>query len=167
MLHSTRDLMVRQRTMLINALRGHSAEYGVVASKGPGGVAAAIEALHEAQDTLPLLARSALHGIVAQLRALATDITRIERQVLEWHRRDDTSRRLATIPGIGPITASALAAAVPDASLFRSGRQFAAWLGLTSRVHSSGGKERLGSITKQGDGYIRRLLVVGATAILL
>src|SRR5262249_5777066 len=98
-------------------------------------LAATIEALHEAQDTFPLLARSALHGIVAQLRALATEITRIERQILEWHRRDDTSRRLATIPGIGPITASALAAAVSDASLLRSGRQFAAWLSLTPRVH--------------------------------
>ena len=86
--------------------------------------------------------------------------------MLNWHRNDETSRRLATIPGIGPITASAIAAAVPDASLFRSGRQFAAWLGLTPRANSSGGKERLGGITKQGDGYLRRLLVVGSTAVM-
>ena len=165
-LHKTRDLLVRQRTMLINALRGHLAEYGIVTSLGAGGVSAALKALHEEQDRLPVHARSALHGIAAQFRALSSEIDRLEAQILTWHRSDETSRRLATIPGIGPITASAIAAAVPDASLFRSGRQFAAWLGLTPRPHSSGGKERLGGITKQGDGYLRRLLVVGATAVM-
>lgn len=108
---------------------------------------------------------SALHTIGSQLRSLASEVDRLA-QILVWHRADDTSRRLATIPGIGPITASAIAAAVPDASLFRSGRQFAAWLGLTPRPHSSGGKERLGGINKQGDGYFRKLLVVGATAVM-
>ncbi|MBF9152137.1 IS110 family transposase [Novosphingobium jiangmenense] len=166
MLHKSRDLMVRQRTMLINALRGHLAEYGIVTGLGAGGVAASLKALHEEQDRLPAHARSALHGIAAQLRALASEIDRLEAQILDWHRNDETSRRLATIPGIGPITASAIAAAVPDASLFRSGRQFAAWLGLTPRSNSSGGKERLGGITKQGDGYLRRLLVVGSTAVM-
>ena len=165
-LHKTRDLLVQQRTMLINALRGHLAEYGIVTSLGAGGVSAALKALHEEQDRLPVHARSALHGIAAQFRALSSEIDRLEAQILTWHRSDETSRRLATIPGIGPITASAIAAAVPDASLFRSGRQFAAWLGLTPRPHSSGGKERLGGITKQGDGYLRRLLVVGATAVM-
>jgi transposase len=166
MLHKTRDLLVRQRTMLINALRGHLAEYGFVTRKGPSGVATSVEMLHEAEEELPPLARSALQAIVVQLRVLASEITRIENQILSWHRSDETSRRLATIPGIGPITASAIAAAVPDASIFRSGRQFAAWLGLTPRAQSSGGKERLGGISKQGDGYIRRLLVVGATAVM-
>jgi transposase len=166
MLHKSRDLLVRQRTMLINALRGHLAELGIVTSVGAGGVTASLKALHEEQERLPDHARSALHGIAAQLRALTSEIERLEAQILAWHRSDETSRRLATIPGIGPITASAIAAAVPDASLFRSGRQFAAWLGLTPRPHSSGGKERLGGITKQGDGYLRRLLVVGATAVM-
>jgi transposase len=166
MLHKTRDLLVRQRTMLINALRGHLAEYGIIAATGPGGVSSLIAMLHEAQGSLPPLARSALHGIAAQLRALGSEIKRIETQILGWHRADATSRRLATIPGIGPITASAIAATVPDASLFRSGRQFAAWLGLTPRAHSSGGRERQAGISKQGDGYIRRLLVVGATAVM-
>lgn len=166
MLHKSRDLLVRQRTMLINALRGHLAEYGIVTRVGAGGVAASLKALHEEQSRLPVHARSALHGIAAQLRALSSEIDRLEAQILAWHRNDETSRRLATIPGIGPITASAIAATVPDASLFRSGRQFAAWLGLTPRPHSSGGKERLGGITKQGDGYLRRLLVVGATAVM-
>lgn len=99
------------------------------------------------------------------MRSLASEIDRLETQILAWHRADDTHRRLATIPGIGPITASAIAAAVPDASLFRSGRQFA-WLGLTPRPHCSGDKGRLSGISKQGDGHLRKLLVVGATAVM-
>jgi transposase len=166
MLHKIRDLLVRQRTMLINALRGHLAEYGVVEAKGPGGVSLLVAMLHESQASLPPLARSALHGLASQLRMLGEEIERLERQILAWHRADVISRRLATIPGIGPITASAIAATVPDVSLFRSGRQFAAWLGLTPRAHSSGGRERQAGISKQGDGYVRRLLVVGATAVL-
>ena len=166
MLHKVRDLLVRQRTMLINALRGHLAEFGIVAARGPGGVSAAITALHEAQDGLPDLARQVLHGLIDQMRALAVEIAKAEKRILAWHRASEASRRLAAIPGIGPITASAIAAAVPDATLFRSGRQFAAWLGLTPRPRSSGGKERLGGISKQGDGYIRRLLVIGATAVI-
>jgi len=166
MLHKTRDLLIRQRTALINALRAHLSEYGIVTSKGPGGVTALLNLLHEGQETLPMHARSALHGIGSQLRSLESEVDRLEAQILAWHRADDTSRRLATIPGIGPITASAIAAAVLDASLFRSGRQFAAWLGLTPRANSSGGKERLGGISKQGDGYLRKLLVVGATAVM-
>jgi transposase len=166
MLHRSRDLLVRQRTMLTNALRGHLAEYGIVSPQGTGGVATAIKALHEGQEGLPSLARSALHGLVTQLRGIETEIEKIEAEILKWHRASEASRRLATIPGIGPITASAIAASVPDASLFRSGRQFAAWLGLTPKAHSSGGTERQGGISKQGDGYLRRLLVVGATAVL-
>lgn len=166
MLHKVRDLLIRQRTMLINALRGHLAEFGIIAARGPGGVTAAIAALHEAQDGLPMLARVALHGLVDQLRIVRDEVVKVEKRIVAHHRADDASRRLATIPGIGPITASAIAAAVPDATLFKSGRQFAAWLGLTPRTHSSGGKERLVGITKQGDGYIRRLLVIGATAVI-
>ena len=165
MLHKVRDLLVRQRTMLINALRGHLAEFGIVAARGPGGVTAAITALHEAQDGLPALARQVLHGLIAQMRLVGAEITKAEKQIMAWHRASAASH-LATIPGIGPITASAIAAAVPDATLFQSGRQFAAWLGLTPRAHSSGGKQRLGGISKQGDGYIRRLLVIGATAVI-
>jgi transposase len=166
MLHKVRDLLVRQRTMLINALRGHLAEFGIIAARGPGGVTAAIISLHEAQDSLPELARVALHGLIDQLRIVRDEIARVEKRIVAWHRASNASRRLATIPGIGPITASAIAAAVPDATLFQSGRQFAAWLGLTPRAHSSGGKERRVGISKQGDGYIRRLLVTGATAVI-
>ena len=165
MLHKTRDLLVRQRTALINALRAHLAEFGLVTATGPGGVKALTGLVHEQQDDLPSHACTALFSIVEQLEKLAEEIERLEKQILAWHRSDDTSRRLATIPGIGPITASAIAAAVPDPGQFRSGRQFAAWLGLTPRPNTSGGKDRLGGISKQGDGYLRRLLVVGATAI--
>lgn len=152
MLHKTRDLLVRQRTALINALRAHLSEYGIVTSKGPGGVTALMKLLYEGQEKLPAYARSAMHTISAQLRSLASEVDRREIQILVWHRADDTSRRRATIPGIGPITASAIAAAVPDASLFRFGRQFAAWLGLTPRPHSSGGKERLAASASRATG---------------
>ena len=166
MLHKVRDLLVRQRTMLINALRGHLAEFGVVTARGPAGVKAALVELHGMQDSLPPLARLAFHQLVDRLDAIGVEIRKAEREIVAWCRHDDASRRLATIPGIGPITATAISAAVPDASVFRSGRQFAAWLGLTPRAHSSGGKQRLGGISKQGDGYIRRLLVTGATAVI-
>ena len=166
MLHKVRDLLVRQRTMLTNALRGHLAEFGIVTPRGPAGVKAALVALHGMQDSLPRLARMAFHGLTDRLELVGIEIRKVEREIVDWCRDDDASRRLMTIPGVGPITASAIAAAVPDASLFRSGRQFAAWLGLTPRAHSSGGKERLGGISKQGDGYLRRLLVIGATAVI-
>lgn len=166
MLHKTRDLLVRQRTMLINALRGHLGEFGVVTPQGSAGVQAALRLIILERDGLPELAQAALRGLAGQLEVLGREIEALERRILNWHRTDETSRRLATIPGIGPITASAMAASAPDPSLFRSGRQFAAWLGLTPRAHSSGGKERQAGISKMGDGYLRRLLVVGVTAVL-
>jgi transposase len=152
--------------MLRNALRGHLTEYGVISARGPGGLTAVIAALHDGQEALPALGRAALHGLESQLPSIESEIEKIDAKILKWHRTDEASRRLATIPGIGPITASAIAASVPDASLFQSGRQFAAWLGLTPKAHSTGGKERLVGISKQGDGYLRRLLVLGATAVL-
>jgi transposase len=124
-------------------------------------VKAAIEGFHTAQDSLPALARNALHGLIDQMRTLAREIDKIEKTILTWHRKNTASRRLAAIPCIGPITA-----AIPDATLFSSGRSFAAWLGLTPRSHSSGGKEKLVGISKRGDSYIRRLLVIGATAVI-
>lgn len=166
MLHKVRDLLVRQRTMLINALRGHLAEFGLIAAQGAAGVKAAIAQFHAEQDSLPELARSAVRRLIGQLEDVDEEVKKAEKEILVWCRNDAASRRLMTIPGIGPITASAISAAVPDPTLFRSGRQFAAWLGLTPRSHSSGGKERLGGISKQGDGTIRRLLVVGATAVI-
>lgn len=118
MLHKTRDLLVRQRTMLINALRGHLAEFGIIAAQGTAGVKAAIEAFHAMQDSLPTLARKALHGLIRQMRVVASEIDKIEEQILAWHRNNAASRRLAGTPGIGPITASAIVAAAPDAHCF-------------------------------------------------
>lgn len=168
MLHRARDLLVRQRTMLINALRAHLGELGLVAAKGPTGVEALKTKVAElaSSDTWPAPMITALQSLVGQLRGLGDEIDRLDKDLLTHHRACERSSRLASIPGIGPITASAIAATVPDASVFRSGRQFAAWLGLTPRANSSGGRERQAGITKQGDGYLRRLLVVGATAVI-
>ncbi len=166
MLHKTRDLLVRQRTMLIDALRGHLGEFGVVAPQDSAGVQVALRSIILERGRLPELAQAALRGLAGQLEALGTGIKALERRILSWHRADETSRRLATIPGIGPITAGAMAASAPDPTLLRSGRQFAAWLGPMPRAHSSGGKERQAGISKMGDGYLRGQLVVGATAVL-
>lgn len=166
MLHKVRELLVRQRTMLINAFRGHLSEFGIVAAQGSAGVKDAIVRFHDEQSNLPELARTALRRLINQIAEINTEIKKSEKEIVGWCRTDAASRRLMTIPGVGPITATAISAAVPDPTLFRSGRQFAAWLGLTPRQHNSGGKERLGRISKQGDGTIRRLLVVGATSLI-
>lgn len=166
-LHRVRDLLVRQRTMAINALRGHMAEFGVVEAQGIAGAKRLMAILADGSDArIPPLARRALAVLVAQLREAMARIDALEREMVAWHRTSEVSQRLATIPGIGPVTATALAATVPDASVFSSGRQFAAWLGLAPRQYSTGGKVRLGGISKRGDGYLRRLLMTGATAAL-
>ena len=166
-LHRTRELLVRQRTMLINAIRGHCAEFGIIAAQGARRVCDLVESIRRNEvSVIPDLARSALLVLANQLDALAAQINALERRLLAWHRQDQASQRLATIPGVGIITATALAASVPDPSMFRSGREFAAFLGLVPRQNSSGGKERLGRISKMGDGYLRKLLVVGATSVI-
>ena len=166
-LHRTRDLLVRQRTMLINALRGHLAEFGVVAAQGPQNVAALVAVLDDGQDSrVPAAVRQTLRILANQLGALGGQITELEGKMRAWFRSDATCRRLATIPGVGPIVATALVAAIGDPSAFGDGRNFAAWLGLTPRQNSTGGKARLGGITKRGDGYLRRLLINGAQAVL-
>jgi transposase len=167
MLHRSRDLLVRQRTMLVNAVRGHFAEFGIVAPQGirrVGELAALL--IEEDATTLPPAARQALRALLAQLQALDEQIASLEAAIVASHRDNEASRRLASIPGVGPITASAVVASVADARQFRSARHFAAWLGLTPRSHSTGGKERLGGISKQGDPYLRRLLVTGATCVI-
>jgi transposase len=167
LLHRARDLLVRQRTMLICALRGHLAEFGVVAGRGKGNFAKLVASLAgEVSEALPALAVSALRLLAAQIEDANDKIEAVEKAIVTRHRNNEASRRLATIPGIGPIIASAIAASVPDAGAFKSGRQFAAWLGLVPRQNSTGGKARLGSITKAGDRYLRRLLVIGATGLI-
>jgi transposase len=167
MLHRARALLVSQRTALICALRGHMAEFGVVAPVGPRNVEPLLAVLADEADTrLPSLARAALRPLARRMAMLRLEIDRLDRRLLKWHRASEVSRRLATIPGVGMITATALAATIGDPAMFRSGREFAAFLGLVPRQSSSGGKERLGRISKMGDRYLRSLLVVGATAVL-
>jgi transposase len=165
--HRARDLLVRQRTQQINALRGHLAEFGMIAAKGPGGVRELIELLHTAaEEALPAVARQALFELVEGIGKLQTQIQRLEKAILAANRESETARRLDTVPGIGPIGASAFAALVPDPGQFHAGRHFAAWLGITPRQEGTGGKLKLGRISKRGDRYLRRLLVLGATALL-
>lgn len=170
MLHRTRALLMRQRTMTVNALRSHLAEFGLIAAQGPKGLATLIERVFGGDDSeaplIPLLARRALAPLVAQVQELRRQIKAIDAELLAWHRTNAASKRLETIPGVGFITATAIAATVTDPSHFKSGRQFAAWLGLVPRQNSSGGKDRLGSISKMGDRYLRTLLVVGATSVI-
>ena len=167
MLHRARELLVRQRTMVINALRGHCAEFGLIVAQGASKVEELVAIIEDPGDVrLPPLAREALGSLVEQLRSAQARIKQLEATLLAWHRSNQASRRLATIPGVGVITATALVATIGDGAQFRSGRQLSAWLGLVPRQHSSGGKDRLGRISKRGDGYIRRLLVHGARTVL-
>ena len=164
MLHRARELLIRQRTMLVNAVRGHCGEFGPIAAQGLSRAKALIAAVEDPATRLPDVARSALLLLVEQLRTTQAQISAIEDQLNDWCRTNEASRRLVTIPGVGLITATALVATVGDASQFRSGRHLAAWMGLVPRQYSSGGKPMLGGISKRGDGYLRRLLVHGARA---
>lgn len=165
-LHRSRELLVRQRTMLINAIRGHCAEFGLVEAQGVRRARDLVDRVRQADSpVLPDMARTAVMLMAEQLEALVLQIQAFNRRLLAWHRQDQDSQRLATIPGVGVISATALAASVPDPGLFRSGREFAASLGLVPRQNSSGGKDRLGRISKMGDRYLRKLLVVGATSV--
>jgi transposase len=167
MLHKSRELLVRQQTMLVNALRAHLAELGMIAPQGRGKIKNIIAVIEDAEDeSIQALAKAALKPLVAQLRAAEEATAAVDAEIMAWRKTNEVRRRLATIPGVGFITASAMAATVPDPSFFKSGREFAAWLGLVPRQNSSGGKERLGRISKQGNCSIRRLLVTGATSML-
>jgi transposase len=166
MLHRARELLIGQRTQLGNALRGHLAEFGVIAAQGRVGLGELIRTVADGDARLPEAGRAALLSLVRQLSSVAEEIAVLERQLHARHRANEVSRRLEAIPGIGVIGASALAASVTDARAFKSGRGFAASIGLVPRQNSSGGNERLGAITKQGDRYLRRLLVTGAMAVI-
>ena len=165
MLIGLRDRLVRQRTQLSNAIRGYAAEFGVVAAKGLHRIEPLLARLQGEPD-LPELARElfALHG--REYAQLMARLRGVEAALMKWHRHHELSRRLAEIPGIGPIGACALAIKVSDPAAFRCGRDFAAWLGLTPKDHSTAGKQRLGVITRAGDEMLRSVLVVGATAVI-
>lgn len=167
MMHRVRQLLVRQRTMVANAIRGHLAEFGIVIRQGVKALPQALPSLLQEADTnLPPIARSMLALLSEQLRYFSERVSQVERELLRWHRASEPSRRLEAIGGVGPITATAIVASVGDARSFRSARQFAAWLGLVPAQHSSGGKQRLGSISKRGDTYLRTLLIHGARSSL-
>jgi transposase len=166
MLHRARDLLVRQRTQLINAVRGHLAEFGIVEAQGAWNLPRVLAHL-ETEGELPEVARQILRLLAAQLDEAEQRIEDLDARIAAWHKASPASQRLATIPGIGPLVATAITATIADPSTFRSGREFAAWLGLVPRQRSTGGKQRLGRISREGDGYIRRLLIIGAQAVLL
>jgi transposase len=165
-MHRARDLLVRQRTQLINAIRGHLAEFGLIRAQGVPNVVRLLNDMHE-DAAVPEHARVIIELFAEQLGALGERIDLIERRIAACHKASAVSQRLATIPGIGPIIATAITATVADPSAFRSGREFAAWLGLTPTQRSTGGKQRLGRISRKGDQYIRRLLIIGAQTVLL
>jgi transposase len=167
MQHRARDLLMRQRTQLINAMRAHMAELGITAPQGREGIKQLLAIIADDEDTrLPVDARASLIVLAAQLQAMQTMIGSLEKRLVVRHRSNPDSKRLQTIPGVGVIGATAIAATVTDPAAFRSGRDFAAWVGLVPRQASTGGKSRLGPISKQGDRYVRRILVVGAVSML-
>lgn len=167
MLHRTRQLFVRQRTTLINAIRAHLAEFGIVAGVGRNGVEVLLELICKGEDNrIPTAARECLMALAAQLAMVKRQILQADRRVTAWHRASDLSKRLEAIPGVGPLIATALVASVPDPGVFRSGRDLSAWIGLVPKQNSTGGKERLGSISKAGNRYLRSLLVVGALSVI-
>lgn len=164
-LHRTRQTLIRQRTQISNAIRGHMAEFGLVAPVGREGLQRLIDDLRNG-GPIPSAARGCLLMLADQLRLVNAQVLEADRAIMAAVRANAVARRLMDVPGVGPLLASALVAAVPDPRAFRSGRNLAAWIGLVPRQNSSGGKERLGGITKAGDRYLRQMLVVGAMAVI-
>jgi transposase len=166
-LHRTRHLFIRQQTSVINAIRAHLAEFGIVAPVGRRGIDQLLAVVADARDSrLPEVARACVAALGAQLQMLKAQILEFDRMIRVWHRSSETSRRLEECPGVGPVLATAIVATVADPKAFRSGRNFSAWIGIVPKQHSSGGKHRLGGISKQGDRYLRGLFVAGALAVI-
>lgn len=167
MLHRTRHLFIRQQTSLINAIRAHLAEFGIVAPVGRKGVEALLEMVGDPSDErVPEIARDCVSALGVELRILKTRILEFDRKIMAWHRSNETSRCLGEIPGVGPALATALVCTIADPKAFKSARDFSAWIGLIPKQNSSGGKQRLGSMSKKGDRYLRSLLVTGALAVI-
>ena len=165
MLFRTRDLLVRQRTQTINALRGHLAEFGVIAPQGPAHVARLASAVANPCSGLPEAVRELSEVLLAQIAGLHAKIGELERRLRTSAREDEEAMRLMSIPGVGPICAMAIQAFAPPMASFRRGRDFSAWLGLVPRQHSTGGKARLGRMSKMGQRDVRRLLIIGAMTV--
>ena len=166
-LHRTRHLFIRQQTAVINAIRSHLAEFGIVAPVGRNGVEHLLGVVADSNDKrLPEIACACVAALGAQLRVLKVQILEFDRMIRAWHRSSEASKRLDQVPGVGPVLATALVASVADPRAFRSGRDFSAWIGLVPKQNSSGGKERLGNISKRGDRYLRSLFTTGALAVI-
>jgi transposase len=166
-LHRTRHMFIRQQTAVINAIRAHLAEFGIVAPVGRNGVEQLLSVVSDASDKrLPEVARGCVAALGAQLQTLKAQILQFDRMIMSWHRSSEASRRLDDIPGVGPVLATALVASIADPKMFRSGRDFSAWIGLVPKQNSSGGKDRLGNISKRGDRYLRSLFTIGALAVI-
>jgi transposase len=165
MLHKTRDQMIKQRTMDVNALRGHLSEFGLIAPKGIQNVDALL-ALARAEGALPEEARGAVDILALQLEQLDMSIVALEKTIAKTGAKNQTIRLLKEVPAVGPLIASAMTAGYPDPKVFKAGSDFSASIGLTPGQHSSGGKEKLGAITKKGNRYLRKMLVVGCTSVL-
>jgi len=166
-LHRTRHLFIRQQTSVINAIRAHLAEFGIVAPVGRNGIEELLHVVADPNDQrVPEITRACVAALGAQLHRLREQILAFDRMIMAWHRSSATSKRLDEIPGVGPALATALVASIADPKAFRSGRDFSAWIGLVPKQHSSGGKEKLGSISKQGDRYLRSLFTTGALAVI-
>ena len=166
-LHRTRHLLIRQQTSVINAIRAHLAEFGIVAPVGRHGMEELLHIVADINDKrLPEVARACVAALGGQLRMLKAQILHFDRMIIAWHRGNETSKRLDALPGVGPALATALVASVADPRAFRSGRDFSAWIGLVPKQNSSGGKQKLGGISKQGDRYLRGLFTAGALAVI-
>ena len=167
MIHRTRHLLIRQQTAVINAIRAHFAEFGIVAPVGRTGVEELLKVASDGNDKrLPDVARVCIAALGAQLQMLKARILEFDRLIMAWHRSNQVSKRLDELPGVGPALATALVGSIADPKAFRSGRDFSAWIGLVPKQHSSGGREKLGGISKQGDRYLRSLFVAGALAVI-
>ena len=167
MIHRTRHLLIRQQTAVINAIRAHFAEFGIVAPVGRTGVEELLKVASDGNDKrLPDVARVCIAALGAQFQMLKARILEFDRLIMAWHRSNQVSKRLDELPGVGPALATALVGSIADPKAFRSGRDFSAWIGLVPKQHSSGGRERLGGISKQGDRYLRSLFVAGALAVI-
>jgi transposase len=166
-LHRTRHLLMRQQNAVINAIRAHLAEFGIVAPVGRNGVEQLLRVVADSKDSrLPEIARACVAVLGAQLQMLKAQILDSDRMITAWHRSSEVSKRLDEIPGVGPVLATALVASVVEPKAFRSGRDFSAWIGLVPKQNSSGGKEQLGNIRKRGDRYLRSLFTIGALAVI-
>jgi len=166
-LHRTRHLLIRQQTSVINAIRAHLAEFGIVAPVGRHGMEELLHIVVDSNDKrLPEVARACVAALGGQLRMLKAQILHFDRMIIAWPRGNETSKRLDALPGVGPALATALVASVADPRAFRSGRDFSAWIGLVPKQNSSGGKQKLGGISKQGDRYLRGLFTAGALAVI-